>query len=308
MSYHVSDWNNSSLSHVRDSGSDKTDVKLWDSRHPKLFTTGARIGEPLMQWMEPILELGCPYPGDDTYEAFRSWQFRWSSLDHYWSLSVWLLYSMCWACWIPDAMMGWILTGIVDGWEGSRFQTHGAETCCMMDGPIQFQWTLLWECSMEAGERLLQVWGSDAGPAQLGPATEAPGMFDELGMEDNFLSYLETLETRVDMPVASAVISADMMSLELVSTHPLIDLYGQTQLVVEPNYCNLQCSAAAARDPACQIAEPLHILMGTMSQPLFQGRLLFLLLRIQCFIACGDSQYHPWKHLMLRAWDVLHLD
>ena len=61
------------------------------------------------------------------------------------------------------------------------------------------------------------------------------------------------------MPVASAVISADMMSLELVSTHPLIDLYGQTWLVAEPNYCNLQCSAAAACDPACQIAEPLHI-------------------------------------------------
>ena len=31
------------------------------------------------------------------------------------------------------------------------------------------------------------------------------------------------------------------------------------------------------------------------------------ILRIQCFVAYGDSQNHPWKRLMLRAWDVLHL-
>ena len=62
MSYHVSDWSTyDSFSHYGDSGSDETDVELWDSRHSKLFTTGARIGEPLMQQMELLLELGRPY-------------------------------------------------------------------------------------------------------------------------------------------------------------------------------------------------------------------------------------------------------
>ena len=43
-----------------------------------------------------------------------------------------------------------------------------------------------------------------------------------------------------------------------------------------------------------------------VSQPLFQSQPPFIL-GIQCFVACGDSQNHPWKRLMLRAWDVLHL-
>ena len=78
--------------------------------------------------------------------------------------------------------------------------------------------------------------------------------FDKLGMEDNFLNYLEAPETAFDTHVALAVIPIDMMNLELISAHLLIDLYGQTRLVAEPEYCNLQRSAAAAHDPACQIS------------------------------------------------------
>ena len=44
----------------------------------------------------------------------------------------------------------------------------------------------------------------------------------------------------------------------------------------------------------------------SLSQPLFQSQLLCFM-RIPCFIACGDSPDHPWKCLMLCAWDVLHL-
>ena len=69
LNYHVSDQSNDSFSHVGESGSNKTDIELWDSQHPKLFASGARIGEPLMQWMELVLELGHPYPGDDAYET-----------------------------------------------------------------------------------------------------------------------------------------------------------------------------------------------------------------------------------------------
>ncbi|KAF8699729.1 hypothetical protein AX14_000911 [Amanita brunnescens Koide BX004] len=32
----------------------------------------------------------------------------------------------------------------------------------------------------------------------------------------------------------------------------------------------------------------------------------FCFMRISCFVACGDSHDHPWKSLMLRAWDGLH--
>lgn len=76
LSYHVSDWSNDSFSHVGESSSDETDVELWDSQHPKLFASGARIGEPLMHRMELVLEMGCPYPGDDAYETSQPQRFR----------------------------------------------------------------------------------------------------------------------------------------------------------------------------------------------------------------------------------------
>ena len=312
MSYHVSDWNNISFSHVGDSGSDETDVELWDSRHPKLFTTGARIGEPLIQRMELILELGHPYPGDDTYEAFRSRRFRCKFVGPLLVIGV----RDCYTAHVEHIefrtlQRAGFRLGLWMAEKVAGFRHVELKPATRWMAPLSFNelfcenavWKLEkgyseYEAVMQGRAQQLKrfdvilaqhpdwVWVKDRLHGIQTSLHERhlmrplfdirrwhnkilrrtfyrlPMRFDKLGMEDNFLNYLEAPETAFDTHVALAVIPIDMMNLELASTHPLIDLYGQTQLVAEPEYRNLQHSAAAARDPACQIAEPLRIVVS----------------------------------------------
>ena len=92
-----------------------------------------------------------------------------------------------------------------------------------------------------------------------------PVRFDESEMEDGFLATLFAdpgNKTLHDVPEELAVIPVEMVSFELGNSSPEIDLYSQARLAVELECHRIQCSAAATRDPTCQIVEPLRIVVS----------------------------------------------
>ena len=321
VNYHVSDWSNDSFSHVGDSGSDETDIELWNSQHPKLFATGARIGEPLMQRLELILELGRPYPGDDTYETLRPRRFKCKFVGPLLVIGVRDCYTarvehvefrtlrragFRLGLWMAEKVAAFrrIELKLAPRWMAPlglnelfrenaawKLEKGHSEYEAVMQGRAQ----ILKRFDVIPAQHADWVWVKDRlhgiqtslherylttplfdirrwhNKILLRTHYRLPTQFDELAMEDNFLGCLEseapitnpgTSEALLDTPEEIPAIPAGMMSLELGEGSPLLDLYGQTRLVTEPEYRHVHRSAAATRDPARQIAEPLRIVVS----------------------------------------------